>query len=58
MRLGVTKMSAGSTTAVGGHSKEESVGQFEISDERSVEEMAQMLYKQGYQPVYKDWQAF
>ncbi len=58
VRLGVTKMSAGSTTAVGGHSKEESVGQFEISDERSVEEMAQMLYKQGYQPVYKDWQAF
>lgn len=57
VRLGITKMSAGSTTAVGGHSKEESVGQFEISDERDVDEMAHMLYAQGYQPVYKDWEA-
>ncbi len=56
VKLGVTKMSAGSCTAVGGHSEEASVGQFEISDERSVAEMAAMLYSQNYQPVYKDWQ--
>lgn len=56
VRLGVTKMSAGSCTAVGGHSQEASVGQFEISDGRDVAAMAAMLYDQGYQPVYKDWQ--
>jgi 2-iminoacetate synthase len=55
-RLGVTKMSAGSCTAVGGHSQEASVGQFEISDERTVGEVAAMLCELGYQPVYKDWQ--
>ncbi len=57
VRLGATKMSAGSCTAVGGRSDGESTGQFEISDERGVAEMAGMLYAQGYQPVYKDWQA-
>jgi len=56
VRLGVTKMSAGSCTAVGGRSNPESACQFEISDERSVREIAEMLYAQGYQPIYKDWQ--
>ncbi len=56
VKLGATKMSAGSCTAVGGRSNQESTAQFEISDERSVKEMAEMLYAQGYQPVYKDWQ--
>lgn len=56
--LGVTKMSAGSITEVGGHNeKGESEGQFEISDTRSVEEMKTMLYNRGYQPVFKDWHA-
>lgn len=54
--LGVTKMSAGSTTAVGGHTNtEQSVGQFEISDERTVAEIKTMLLKKGYQPVLKNW---
>jgi 2-iminoacetate synthase len=56
VKLGATKMSAGSCTAVGGRSEYHSTSQFEISDERSVSEMAGMLYSQGYQPVYKDWQ--
>ncbi|MCX7921916.1 MAG: 2-iminoacetate synthase ThiH [Clostridia bacterium] len=56
--LGVTKMSAGTTTEVGGHTRDEkSEGQFDISDGRSVEEMKQVIYKKGYQPVFKDWQA-
>ena len=55
--LGVTKMSAGSCTAVGGRTSEEkTTGQFEISDERSVPEMVSMLENSGWQPVYKDWQ--
>jgi 2-iminoacetate synthase len=56
IRIGVTRMSAGSNTAVGGRSHPEAVGQFEISDGRSVAEMAAMIYSRGYQPVYKDWQ--
>lgn len=53
--LGVTKMSAGVTTAVGGHTSNDSGEQFNISDDRSVDEMAAMIYAQGYQPVFKDW---
>lgn len=56
VKLGATKMSAGSCTAVGGRSDSQSIGQFEIWDGRSVAEMAAMLYAQGYQPLYKDWQ--
>ncbi|MCB2294425.1 hypothetical protein LGK95_12985 [Clostridium algoriphilum] len=41
---------------VGGHSgKAKSEGQFEISDPRDVNEMSDMLYAKGYQPVFKDW---
>lgn len=58
--LGVTRMSAGVSTAVGGHSDEgsddENTGQFEISDGRSVEEMCAALRARGYQPVFKDWE--
>ncbi len=58
--LGVTKISAGSTTAVGGHTIPcegiESV-QFEIDDKRGVEEVKRMLRTKGYQPVLKDWMA-
>ena len=55
--LGVTRMSAGSCTAVGGHTEgDKGTGQFEISDKRTVPEMAAMLCKSGWQPVYEDWQ--
>lgn len=55
--LGVTRMSAGVSTAVGGHSQEgDKVGQFEISDDRSVDAMCAMLKERGFQPVFADWQ--
>jgi len=55
--LGVTKMSAGSSTEVGGHTLEDkSEGQFDISDPRGVEEIKNLVYSKGYQPVFKDWQ--
>jgi len=57
--LGITKMSAGSTTAVGGHTlaKEyiKNSIQFEISDKRDVNQIKKMLLEKGYQPVLKDW---
>lgn len=56
IRLSVTKMSAGSSTAIGGHTDAQgSIGQFEISDKRSVEEMRQTIAKLGYKAVLKDW---
>jgi 2-iminoacetate synthase len=54
--LGVTRMSAGVSTAVGGHAKPGQAGQFEISDPRSVAEIGNMLQSHGYQPVFKDWE--
>lgn len=58
MGLGVTKMSAGSTTKVGGHSRDDNEeGQFDICDSRNVEDMKKDIYKRGYQPVLKDWQS-
>lgn len=60
--LGVTRMSAGVSTAVGGHASEGNGGdeaspnQFEISDDRSVDEMVGAISERGYQPVFKDWE--
>jgi 2-iminoacetate synthase len=54
--LGVTKMSAGSSTVIGGHTDAKNgIGQFEISDTRSVEEMRRVIAGLGYMPVLKDW---
>lgn len=48
--------SAGVTTSVGGHTKQDDSSQFTISDNRSVHEMVAMLEHTGYQLVFKDWQ--
>jgi 2-iminoacetate synthase len=53
--LGVTKMSAGVSTAVGGHTHEDETGQFEIADTRSVQQLSDDLRTRGYQPVLHDW---
>ncbi|MCK7558580.1 hypothetical protein MKQ70_27725 [Chitinophaga sedimenti] len=56
IRLGVTAMSAGSKTNPGGYVvDQQSLEQFEISDERSPGEIAEMLRRQQYEPVWKDW---
>ena len=55
-KLGITSMSAGSKTNPGGYAVEPaSLEQFEISDERSPEEMARVIHSQGYEAVWKDW---
>ncbi len=56
--LGVTRVSAGVSTKVGGHAihDEESTGQFEIADERSVDEMVEAIRNAGYQAVFKNWE--
>ena len=55
-KLGITSMSAGSKTNPGGYAdNEESLEQFEISDERPTAEIAKMLRQQSYEPIWKDW---
>ncbi|MFA4869061.1 MAG: 2-iminoacetate synthase ThiH [Pedobacter sp.] len=56
VKLGITSMSAASKTNPGGYTVEpQSLEQFEISDERSASEIANMISKQGYEAVWKDW---
>lgn len=54
--LGVTTMSAGSRTEPGGYAcYPEALEQFEVSDPRTVEEVADALRRMGVEPVWKDW---
>ena len=55
--LGITSLSAGSSTQPGGYAEEseEALEQFEISDERSPAVMAELVKNQGYEVVWKDW---
>jgi len=56
IKLGITSISAGSKTNPGGYVVErESLEQFEISDERSPAEIAEIIRQQGYEAVWKDW---
>lgn len=59
VQLGITSMSAESKTNPGGYVVEpQSLEQFEISDERSTEDIVAMLQAQGLEVVWKDWESF
>ena len=59
VNLGATSISAESKTNPGGYVVEpQSLEQFEISDERSTEEVVKMLKGQGLEVVWKDWEHF
>jgi 2-iminoacetate synthase len=55
--LGVTRMSAGSSTRPGGYAGggEETLSQFDIEDRRSAAEVAAAIARLGYDPVWKDF---
>jgi 2-iminoacetate synthase len=56
IKMGITSISAGSKTNPGGYAVEPaSLKQFEINDERSPQQIAEMIRSQGYEPVWKDW---
>lgn len=52
---GITRMSAGVSTAVGGHIDSPTTSQFKIADMRSVAEVREALLARGFQPVMHDW---
>ena len=54
--IGTTQMSAASSTKPGGYAVPDEAGaQFEIDDNRSVKEIADMITAKGYDPVWKDF---
>lgn len=58
MTLGVTSMSAGSQTEPGGYAcTPEALEQFEVSDSRTPAEVVAAIRANGYEPVWKDWDA-
>jgi len=55
--FGFSMMSAGSRTNPGGYNiNNDSLKQFEISDERSITTIKQLLKNKGFDPVSKDWE--
>jgi len=55
--LGITHMSAGSSTEPGGYEHPGEAGeQFELEDRRPPHEVASGLRAMGYEPVFKDWE--
>lgn len=56
LQIAATKISAGVSTGIGTHSKQEREGdeQFEIDDNRSVDEVFSSIKKAGLQPVLTD----
>jgi 2-iminoacetate synthase len=58
IRYGVTSMSAASKTNPGGYVVDpQSLEQFEISDERSVDDVKSIIQEAGYEPLLKDWES-
>ena len=50
--LGSTELGSG-----GGDAPRRATGQFDIADERAPEEIATLIRRLGYEPVWKDWDA-
>jgi len=58
LEIGITRMSAGSNTSVGGYTLLEESSQdpqFDIKDERSVDEIVKLLKSRDFDPVFTDW---
>jgi 2-iminoacetate synthase len=45
----------GSSEWANGNGNGHATGQFEVSDDRSPQEVARLIQKLGYEPVWKDW---
>ena len=59
LKLGITTMSAGSSTNPGGYNEKlDSLKQFEIDDNRTPLEIKNMIIEKGYEPVWKNWDKF
>jgi 2-iminoacetate synthase len=58
IEFGVTRLSAGSSTSVGGYVhplEDRQYGQFEVHDTRGFSEIKSMLSSKGFDPVVTEW---
>ncbi len=58
LEIGITRMSAGSNTSVGGYTLLEENSQdpqFDIKDIRTVDEIVKLLKSKNFDPVFTDW---
>ncbi len=54
LKIGVSQISGGSKTSVGGYTQQKNIqeAQFELSDERTLDEIVKWLLMQGYTPSF------
>ncbi len=60
LELGVTRISAGSNTAVGGYDlapTDEQEPQFDVMDHRSLQDIIALLKRRRFDPVLSDWRS-
>jgi 2-iminoacetate synthase len=58
MGLGTTRYSAGSCTVPGGYGNLQATGeQFQVGDQRTMDEVCAAIRVKGFDPVRKDWDA-
>lgn len=60
LELGITRISAGSNTSVGGYTvtaAKKQDPQFDIKDQRSVKDIIAILKKRNFDPVLTDWRS-
>lgn len=56
LSFGITSISAGSSTVVGGYNSiKKNDGQFETNDKRPLKDIKAMLIENGFDPVITDW---
>ena len=58
LEISITRISAGSNTSVGGYTLLEEKAQdpqFDIKDERSIDEIVKLLKARNFDPVFTDW---
>lgn len=53
----IVELATGASEWASGDRATNATGQFDIADERSPEEMAHLIRRLGYEPVWKDWDA-
>jgi 2-iminoacetate synthase len=53
----IVDLSPGASEWAGAAGTTNATGQFEIADDRSPSEVAALLQRLGYEPVWKDWDA-
>lgn len=55
LSLGITSLSAESSTAPGGYTSTSAVEQFSTHDQRSLKEIKDLLLQKGFEPMMKNW---